>query len=277
MDENKAPVPSEPIQHSLIWWEYGWPVAMIVQVACLVHVVRTGRPFWWFWIIMGFPLLGAAAYVLFEVRPSWGRLDWRSFQWRFRSPGQRIRLREAEFEASPSVSSRMALAAELHAHQQFDRECEVLAAGLVGPFRNDTTLLLRLAEAQLAVGRTSEAESCLARCTETLRSEEEIKIRLLKARILSLKSQFTDADAIFQDLSIRRRTEAARFYHAESLLRAGHSDEARELLKDICKQYRRGTIVWRKQEREWYIASRDLLKWMSSQRRKQPVATTDAA
>lgn len=281
MEANKAPVPlepiPEPIQHSLIWWSYGWPVVMVVQVACLVHVVRTGRPFWWFWIIMGFPLLGAGAYVLFEVRPSWGRLDWRSLMWRFQSAAGRIRIREAEFEASPSVSSRMALATELHAHQQFDRECEVLVAGLVGPFRNDTTLLLRLAEAHLAIGRTSDAESCLTQCTEKLRSDEELKIRLLQARILSLKGQFANAEAIFLELTTRRRTEAARFHHAESLWRAGRSDEARELLRDICKQYRRGTVVWRKQEHEWYVAARALLKSMASQRRQRPAATTDAA
>lgn len=222
-------------------------------------------------------MLGAAAYVLLEVRPSWGRLDWQSLSWRFKNAAARIRMREAEFDASPSVSTRMALAAELHAHQQFDRECEVLAAGLVGAFRNDTTLLLRLAEAHLASGRTSEAESCLTRCTEKLRSDEVIKIRLLQARILSLKGQFADADAIFQDISNRRRTEAARFYHAESLWRAGRSDEARDLLRDIRKQYRRGTVVWRKQEREWYLAARELLKRNASQRRQRPAATVEAA
>lgn len=277
MDANNVPVPVDPMQHSLLWWSYGWPVAMVVQVACLVHVVRTGRPYWWFWIIMGFPLLGAAAYVVLEVRPAWGRLDWQSLVWQFQNAAGRIRIREAEFDASPSVSSRMALAAELHAHQHFDRECEVLAAGLVGPFRNDTSLLLRLAEAHLAIERTSESESCLTQCTEKLRSDEEIKIRLLQARILSMRGRFADAEAIFQDLTTRRRTEAPRFYHAETLLREGRTDEARALLNDICKQYRRGTIVWRKQEREWHIAARALLKSMASQRRQRPAATTDAA
>lgn len=273
MDENKAPVPPEPMPHSWMWWTYSWPVAMVVQVACLVHVVRTGRPFWWFWIIMGFPLLGAAAYVIFEVRPSWGRLDWPSFLWRFKNAAARIRLRETQFEASPSVTSRMALAAELHAHQQFDRECEVLAAGLVGPFRNDTTLLLKLAEAHLSIGRTSEVESCLEKCTEKLRSDEEIKIRLLQARSLSLKGQFADAEAVFRELTSRRRSEATRFYHAESLWRAGREAESRELLNDICKQYRRGTIVWRKQEREWFLAARQFQKWIASRRRESASKT----
>src|SRR5262245_17144394 len=124
MDPTNPTVPAEPMPHSwgwwnfgLGWWTYGGPV-VLVQVACIVHALRTGRPFWWFWIIMCFPLLGAAAYVLFEVRPTWGRLDWQSLAWRFKNAAARIRLREEQFEASPSVNSRLALAAELHAHQQ---------------------------------------------------------------------------------------------------------------------------------------------------------------
>lgn len=269
MDANNAPVPpvpAEPIQYSMIWWAYGWPVIMVVQVACLVHVVRTGRPFWWFWIIMAFPFLGAAAYVLFEVRPAWGRLDWHSLTWRLKNAAERIRIRESQFDASPAVNNRLALAAELHAHQQFDRECEVLAAGLVGAFRNDTTILLRLAEAHLASERSDEAESCLNRCTEQRRSDEELTIRLMQARILSVKGQFADADALFLGLAARRRSEAPRFYHAESLRRAGRAAESRELLTDICKTYRRGTTVYRKREREWFVAARQLQKSMASQR-----------
>ena len=266
MDVNPAPIPSEPMQHGLTWWTYGWPVVMVIQVACLVHVVRTGRPFWWFWIVMVFPFLGAAAYVIFEVRPSWGRLDWHTLMWRYKSAAERIRIRESQFDASPTVNSRLALAAELHAHQQFDRECEILAAGLVGAFRNDTTLLLRLAEAHLASGRPSEAESCLSQCTEQRRSDEELTIRLMQARILSLKGQFADAETNFVELTARRRSEAPRFYHAESLWRAGRAAESRELLNDLCKTYRRGTTVYRKREREWFIAARQLQKSMASQR-----------
>ena len=138
---------------------------------------------------------------------------------------------------------------------------------LVGAFRNDTTILLRLAEAHLASERSDEAESCLNRCTEQRRSDEELTIRLMQARILSVKGQFADADALFLGLAARRRSEAPRFYHAESLRRAGRAAESRELLTDICKTYRRGTTVYRKREREWFVASRQLQKSIASQRR----------
>lgn len=184
---------------------------------------------------MGFPLVGAVAYVFVEMRPSWGRLDWHTFMWRFKSANARIRIRESQFEASPSLNNRMALAAELHAHQHFDRECEVLAAGLAGEFRNDTTLLLRLAEAHLSSGRAAEAESCLSKCTVQPRNDEQATIRLVQARIRSMNGQFSDAETIFLALTTRRRSEAPRYYHAESLLRGGHVAESRDLLNDICK------------------------------------------
>ena len=36
------------------WWfltSFGW-VILLVQLACVVHVIRSGRPYYWIWIIM---------------------------------------------------------------------------------------------------------------------------------------------------------------------------------------------------------------------------------
>src|SRR5688572_13541578 len=72
------------------------PIVLLAQLACLIHVIRTGRPYWWLWVIFGFPLVGLAAYVLLEVRPSWAKGDFHSLMWRLKSPQERIRILEAE-------------------------------------------------------------------------------------------------------------------------------------------------------------------------------------
>jgi hypothetical protein len=90
---------------------------------------------------------------------------------------------------------------------------------------------------------------------------------LVQARILSAKGQFADAETLFLELTRRRRSEAPRYYHAECLSREGRVTESRDLLNDICKRYRRGTVVWRYKEREWFIAARQFLKSIASQRR----------
>ena len=37
------------------------PVVLAIQIACVIHLLRTGRPYWWLWIIFAIPLIGVAA------------------------------------------------------------------------------------------------------------------------------------------------------------------------------------------------------------------------
>ena len=40
-----------------------------LQLLCLAHVMRTGRPGQWVFIIMGLPLAGCLAYLFMEILP----------------------------------------------------------------------------------------------------------------------------------------------------------------------------------------------------------------
>jgi hypothetical protein len=42
---------------------------LLVQIACLIHAGRTGRPYFWFMIILFVPGLGILAYLVVEVIP----------------------------------------------------------------------------------------------------------------------------------------------------------------------------------------------------------------
>src|ERR1700747_80315 len=42
---------------------------LLVQIACLIHAGRTGRPYYWFMIILFVPGLGILAYLAVEVIP----------------------------------------------------------------------------------------------------------------------------------------------------------------------------------------------------------------
>ncbi len=45
------------------------PLSVILQIVLCVHVYRTGRPFWWIWLIMMGSLLGCLLYLFLEVLP----------------------------------------------------------------------------------------------------------------------------------------------------------------------------------------------------------------
>lgn len=44
-------------------------IVAALDLCCAVHAVRTGRPLYWVFIILAFPVLGAAAYVVAELLP----------------------------------------------------------------------------------------------------------------------------------------------------------------------------------------------------------------
>ena len=44
-------------------------VSLALQFFCLVHMVRSGRPYWWIWVIMLGSYLGVAVYVVTQVLP----------------------------------------------------------------------------------------------------------------------------------------------------------------------------------------------------------------
>ncbi len=234
---------------------YGWPL-LLLQVACVIHVARNGRPYWWIWIIMAFPFVGALAYGAVELRPPAGTLNWKEILWRLKGSRERIRIREAALEESPTADHCVALATELRNAGLHRRASEVLAAGLVGAFRNDTRLLLMLADCHLQLGEPDVAGGCLDRCTERLRNDEQRAIGLYRGRILSMRGRVSEAEPMLRELSKGRRSEAPRFYLAETLAQAGRTDEANEILDDIIKCYRNGTPVYRRLERTWFQAAK---------------------
>lgn len=138
---------------------------------------------------------------------------------------------------------------------------DVLAAGLVGAFRSDTTLLLLLANSQLDLGAPDESQKCLDRRVEPFRNDEERQFNLCQARILALRGQLAEAEPIFHDVIKGRRSEESRYYFAEALLRAGRTEEATAILDDIVKRYRVGNAVYRRLERPWFLSSQRLRKY----------------
>jgi hypothetical protein len=166
---------------------------------------------------------------------------------------------EAQLTESTTVRNRLLLAEELHAASHFDRECAVLGEGLRGAFKDDATLLMRLAEAHLDAGRVDQASELIVTIVPEKSPDSQLQFTLLKARLASQQNR-TEADGLFQELVGKKRSEGPRYFYAKHLLRRGQRDEALRILKDILYQYRRGTVVWRFQEQTWYHAAKRLLR-----------------
>jgi hypothetical protein len=235
-------------------------VLLAAQVFCVIHIFRTGRPYWWIWVIWGVPLIGLAAYLYLEVRPSVRKLNMESLLWKLKSTPARIHILEQQLEEATTVRNRLALADELRRAGRHEQECQVVEAGLCGPFADDAQLLLRLAEANLEAGQAQQAEVIFLKIVPERSADFQQRHKLAKGRILGALGRDEEAEPIFRLLVASKKSEAPRYYYAEYLLRRNRKEEAMAMLRDILLQYRRGTQVWRFQERQWYYAAKALIK-----------------
>ena len=88
-----------------------------VQIGLILHVVKTGRPMYWIFILLIAPGIGGLAYVIAEILPSL-RHDMRAQRAlrgvkRTLDPGGDLRRREFEHRLSGSVDAARHLATEL--------------------------------------------------------------------------------------------------------------------------------------------------------------------
>ena len=44
-------------------------LSVVLQIACAVHVVRTGRPMYWIFILLVFSYIAVAIYFFAEILP----------------------------------------------------------------------------------------------------------------------------------------------------------------------------------------------------------------
>lgn len=235
-------------------------ISILGQLACLVHIIRTGRPYYWFWVILWFPLLGALAYLFLEVKPKAIKFNDQEIHWRLMGPQKRVAVLKETFEHSPTMKNRYRLADEYAANQQFNDACDLLMQGMQGPFADDFDLLTRIAEAQLNCGRFQEAHTLLAKLVPGKSVDALSRYQLLRARSLTEQGEYDEAEALFKQLMTSNRSEAPSYHYARLQLRMNRKDEAVKTLRAILMRYRRGNSIWRYQEKQWYQAAKACLR-----------------
>ena len=109
---------------------------LLVQIACLIHAGRTGRPYFWFIIILFVPGLGLLAYLAVEVIPGLlrGRAAGRLSQTVSAGldPTRHYRELARAVETVPSVANFRALADECVRLGRHDEAIDLYKSALTG-------------------------------------------------------------------------------------------------------------------------------------------------
>ena len=238
-------------------------LSIIVQVALIIHVVKTGRNQIWIWVLALLSLPGAITYIAVEVLPELFRS--RAAQRTARGlrkamdPGRELRRYESEARVATNVASRQRYAEELVRHQRYDEAIGQYREALTGLYEHDPNLMLGLAQAQFGKG---EAPAARATLDELIRHNPDFRSpagHLLYARALEAEGNVPKALDEYAVLAPSYPGAEASVRYAQLLQAQGRRAEAQKVARELLEQARIAPGHYRRAQRPWLDAAQRLL------------------
>jgi len=216
---------------------------LLVQLSFAIHALKTGRPYWWMFVIMSFPVMGCMIYYFVEVFPNsrehrtahkTARKLVRALQ-----PNAELHKRAEELEICGSTDNKLALAAECTAHDMHDDAIKLYESCLQGVFQNDGALLFNLARATVEGENWARATATLARLKAAAPTLRPLEVRLLEARIAEGQEQVDAALAIYRDILPAFVGFEAHCRYGDLLRRRGQHEAANQVFDEVIKRAKR--------------------------------------
>ena len=233
-------------------------LSLLLQVICVVHVIRTGRGMIWIYVIVFLPGAGCLAYLVAELLPSLFRSrtahDLGSGARRILDPGRDLREARDRLEMADTIDNRRNYALACLAHGQVDEAIAMLEKSLVGMHADDPGLLSALAEAHFRRGDAARALELLDRLGAA--GSQADAAELLRAQALEALGRDAEAAEQYRRLIERFPGEEVRWRYALLLERTGDAAGARALFTEIVDRQRRAPRYYRAEQREWVAAAR---------------------
>jgi pentatricopeptide repeat protein len=235
-------------------------VSIALQISCAIHVVRSGRPLYWIWLLLVGSYLAVAAYVLVAVLPDLrndprSRKVARNVLHTFDPARQRRRI-EQRLELSDTVDNRRALAEECLRVGDHANAIELYRSILKGIYATEPPFMLGLAAAQAG---TNDYAGALATLDALIQAHPDFRSsegHLLYARCLEQLGEHGAALHEYEVLARSYPGEQARFRYASLLSKQDRHDDARAVYDEMLKRSRLAPRYYRRKEREWLDAAK---------------------
>lgn len=235
---------------------------LLIQFSFAYHVLKSGRPYWWIFIIMSFPIMGCMIYYFVEVYP--GSREQRSAYKTARKlvrvlqPDAELKRRAAELEICGSVDNKMALAEECIEHTMYDEAISLYESCLNGAFATDGALLYGLARAAIEGEKWEKAAATIARLKADAPKTRPQDVQLLEARLLDGQGRNDEALAAFRTLIPIFVGLEARYRYGELLMRLGQTEAASQMFDEVLKHAKRFASSI-DDERRWVAAAKQAI------------------
>jgi hypothetical protein len=236
---------------------------VLLQVICAVHAVKSGRGGLWIWIIIFVPLVGCAVYLLVEVLPGLkGSQAVRRVGADLVStidPGRNLRDLEEAVEISDTVKNRQMLARGYVAAKRYAEAVGQYERCLQGVFKDDACTMLELAYVHFLNHDYGQAKRAIEQLKTLHPGFRPAERNLLSARTLEESGDLDGALLEYEGMVRTSSGEETRCRYAMLLERAGQTEKAQQIFREILARARRSPRYYRRAQKPWIDTARQRL------------------
>ncbi len=243
---------------------------LVLQLTCVVHAVKTGRAYYWLWIILFMPGIGSLAYFIVELLPSQstGSAVKKAGEGLIAivNPGRPLRQLEEELDLCDNVKNRQALARGYMNAGRHDEAINLYQKCLTGVFKDDPAVLLELAYAYFLCQRFAEAKETIERLTGVHPGFHQEERQLLLARTCEETDDVKEALEVYRTMLKSSSGEEVRCRYALLLDRTGEHRQAFELFSEVLIRARRSPRYYRRAQKQWIKLAKQYLAQQAQSR-----------
>ena len=235
----------------------------VIQLALVVHVLKTGRNIAWVFILLFFPAIGGLAYFIVELLPeltgsrtarNLGRSVTRAV-----NPDKDLQDAAQRLAVADTVQNAIRLADECLDKGRYAEARDLYAARLKGVHADDPALLHGLARAQFGLGEYVPTIETLDKLKEANPGFRSPEAHLLYARAQDESGHTPQAEEEYEALC-GYYPGPEPFVRLGQLLKAdGRTDRARELFQRVVDESRIAGKHYNTLHKDWVaLAKREL-------------------
>jgi hypothetical protein len=239
-------------------------IVVLIQFCFAFHAFKTGRPYWWIFVIMAFPVMGCLIYYFVEVFPRTresAKVE-RAINKavsnisRAIDPDKELRQRIAEAELNPSIDNKIALARECLVSGAPGEAAKLYRSCLAGSFSKDPNIRFGLLEAEVACAEYGGSKTTAEALLQENAGFKDGEVRLLLARALEGQGESNAAEGAYADAVKAFRGEEARYRYAAMLRSCGQTERANLVLRELIKNAELSPPFYRDAQDDWIKAAR---------------------
>jgi hypothetical protein len=226
---------------------------ILLQVTVMIHAIKTGRPYYWIFIIMAFPILGCVIYFIVEMLP--GSRQERRLKMigqdivKAINPDRDLKRRAEELEICGSVENKLKMADECVERGMFDEAIRLYEGARNAQYEFAPDLLYGLARARFFNGDPADARELLVELQNRVPRYYAQEVALLSARAAARIGERTIAIREIEMLLENFVGLEARYRYAELLYQDGQAARARAELERLIEHARKFRVS--QEERAW--------------------------